>query len=158
MSDELSRRDFLRATAMSLSVCAAGGLMTGCASSSAPQSDSDSGAAPVPVATSNADGTLTVAGGGALKPGAALLFTLPGKEASAFVFKAENGELRALSARCTHAGCAVEWEAAPQQFACPCHKSRFSASGAVLSGPAKKPLPRFAAKAQGNNAIISLKS
>lgn len=164
MSDELSRRDFLRATAL-ISVCACGGLMAGCANnasdSTQKDADGDEKKAPnasLPTATSNADGTLTIAGGGALKPGAALLFTLPENKEPAFVFKAKNGELHAVSAKCTHVGCTVAWQAAPEQFVCPCHKSRFSAEGAVLNGPARAPLPRYIARAKGRDAIISLKS
>ncbi len=161
MMSDVSRRDFLR-TAMGLSICACGGLAAGCASKSDSSGEAGAGVsggdASVPLATINADGTLTVVGGGALEPGAALLFTLPQNQEKAFVFKAKNGELNALSAKCTHVGCTVAWEAAPQEFACPCHKSRFNTRGAVLNGPAKAPLPRYAVRAQGKDAIVTLTS
>lgn len=163
MGDELSRRDFLRGTAVCTAACAAGAFglqLAGCAGTDsqnrATGDQSAAGAASI-VATANDDGTLTVAGGGTLKPGAALLFTLPQNQEPAFVFVAANGDLRAVSAKCTHVGCTVEWQSGEQQFVCPCHKSRFSAQGAVLNGPAKLPLPRFAARAQGKDAIVTLK-
>jgi cytochrome b6-f complex iron-sulfur subunit len=49
------------------------------------------------------------------------------------------GTAVAFSAICTHMGCTVA--PAGAQLACPCHGSRYNAStGAVLQGPAPKPL------------------
>lgn len=56
-------------------------------------------------------------------------------------FKDPDGEVRFYSARCTHLGCVVEWNPADLSFDCPCHGSRFGTDGAVLVGPATRPLP-----------------
>ena len=48
--------------------------------------------------------------------------------------------VRALSTVCPHAGCAVDWDAARNAFACPCHDSTFAPSGERLTGPAPRPL------------------
>jgi Rieske Fe-S protein len=55
-------------------------------------------------------------------------------------YRSEVGELTAVSARCTHFGCHVQWNEAEACWDCPCHGSRFTAMGAVLSGPAVKAL------------------
>jgi 3-phenylpropionate/trans-cinnamate dioxygenase ferredoxin reductase subunit len=56
------------------------------------------------------------------------------------VYKDPAGELHAVSPLCTHARCLVQWNAADTSWDCPCHGSRFSTSGEVLHGPAKKNL------------------
>jgi len=48
----------------------------------------------------------------------------------------DDGTLVAVSARCTHLGCQVNWNTAERSWDCPCHGSRFSPDGEVLEGPA----------------------
>jgi Rieske Fe-S protein len=55
-----------------------------------------------------------------------------------FVYRSPAG-VRALSARCTHLGCAVLTR--DDGFLCPCHGSRFDAEGKVLAGAAQRDLP-----------------
>jgi glycine/D-amino acid oxidase-like deaminating enzyme/nitrite reductase/ring-hydroxylating ferredoxin subunit len=47
-----------------------------------------------------------------------------------------DGNVHALSARCTHMGCTVNWNLAETTWDCPCHGSRFAQDGTVLEGPA----------------------
>jgi glycine/D-amino acid oxidase-like deaminating enzyme/nitrite reductase/ring-hydroxylating ferredoxin subunit len=56
------------------------------------------------------------------------------------VYRAEDGQLHELSARCTHLGCIVGWNAAESTWDCPCHGSRFGPLGEVTEGPAVSPL------------------
>lgn len=49
----------------------------------------------------------------------------------------------ALSRKCTHLGCKVNYREKEGFLECPCHQSRFTLQGDVMHGPAKKPLPRF---------------
>ena len=56
-------------------------------------------------------------------------------------YRDEAGELHAVSARCTHLGCQVRWNAAERTWDCPCHGSRFGVDGEVIDGPAVRPLP-----------------
>ena len=71
-----------------------------------------------------------------------------------FVFR-EGKVFHAVSAVCTHLGCTVRAEALPQpetmevggaplrvthRFACPCHGSKYTGDGKVVSGPAPKAL------------------
>jgi Rieske Fe-S protein len=62
------------------------------------------------------------------------------------VYRDESGNLYAFQGSCTHMGCPLEYNAAEKSFDCRCHGSRFGVDGQVLSGPAKKPLPRVDAR------------
>ncbi len=56
-----------------------------------------------------------------------------------FVIRLKDG-FRALSSVCTHLGCITRYHPDENLIACPCHGSRFSLDGEVLSGPAPRPL------------------
>lgn len=63
------------------------------------------------------------------------------------------GKVVAFSAVCTHQGCAVA-VASKTELDCPCHGSKFNAlTGAVLNGPANKPLPSVAVKLSGDSVV-----
>ena len=53
----------------------------------------------------------------------------------------DRGNLKKVSAVCTHMGCLVRWNGAEQTWDCPCHGSRFTTDGEVIGGPAETPLP-----------------
>jgi glycine/D-amino acid oxidase-like deaminating enzyme/nitrite reductase/ring-hydroxylating ferredoxin subunit len=58
------------------------------------------------------------------------------------VYRDDQENLHAVSLRCTHLGCLLRFNAAERSWDCPCHGSRFDVDGAVLEGPAVKPLER----------------
>lgn len=58
------------------------------------------------------------------------------------LFVAEGGA-RAVSRRCTHLGCRVNFRRELNLIECPCHQSRFSPEGQRLAGPAKLSLTTF---------------
>jgi cytochrome b6-f complex iron-sulfur subunit len=62
------------------------------------------------------------------------------------------GKVVAFSAICTHQGCTVA--AAGTKFQCPCHGSTYdAATGAVLKGPAAKPLTAVPVHVAGENVV-----
>jgi glycine/D-amino acid oxidase-like deaminating enzyme/nitrite reductase/ring-hydroxylating ferredoxin subunit len=56
------------------------------------------------------------------------------------VYRDLAGGLQCLSAMCTHLACVVTWNSSEQTWDCPCHGSRFDPYGAVINGPAVRPL------------------
>jgi glycine/D-amino acid oxidase-like deaminating enzyme/nitrite reductase/ring-hydroxylating ferredoxin subunit len=68
-----------------------------------------------------------------LEPGSGAVTTVGGTPVA--VHRGPDG-LRAVSARCSHQGCLVGFDAAVQTWSCPCHGSRFDTEGRVIQGPA----------------------
>ena len=60
-----------------------------------------------------------------------------------------------LSSVCTHKGCEVN-TVADGTIDCPCHGSKFSFDGAVVNGPATKPLEPKAVSVQGDSIVLVL--
>jgi nitrite reductase/ring-hydroxylating ferredoxin subunit len=52
------------------------------------------------------------------------------------VYRAPDGSLHERSAKCTHMGCVVAWNAEDPGWDCACHGSRFDVHGGVVTGPA----------------------
>ena len=62
------------------------------------------------------------------------------------------GKVVAFSAICTHQGCTVA--PAGTKFQCPCHGSQYNAAtGAVLQGPAPRPLTPVTVHVEGGNVV-----
>jgi glycine/D-amino acid oxidase-like deaminating enzyme/nitrite reductase/ring-hydroxylating ferredoxin subunit len=70
----------------------------------------------------------------AIPPGEGQVLSLGGERLA--VYRNANGELGALSPKCTHLGCLVHWNTTEKSWDCPCHGSRFDPHGRVLNGPA----------------------
>ena len=49
-----------------------------------------------------------------------------------------DGEILALSEKCTHLGCRVPWCDSSGLFECPCHGSVFNRAGDLVTGPAPR--------------------
>jgi glycine/D-amino acid oxidase-like deaminating enzyme/nitrite reductase/ring-hydroxylating ferredoxin subunit len=75
-----------------------------------------------------------------LRPGEGGIVSHGGEKVAGY--RDEDGELVAVSTRCTHLGCQVNWNDAERSWDCPCHGSRFAPTGEVLHGPAVHQLER----------------
>jgi cytochrome b6-f complex iron-sulfur subunit len=63
----------------------------------------------------------------------------------------------ALSQQCTHnSNCNVDFLPERQVIHCPCHGAEFSLTGAVLAGPAPRPLDRFAASVHNGQVVVDI--
>jgi glycine/D-amino acid oxidase-like deaminating enzyme/nitrite reductase/ring-hydroxylating ferredoxin subunit len=80
----------------------------------------------------------------ALRPGQGRILKLFGRKVAAY--RSPEGKLSLCSPVCPHLQCVVDWNAAEKTWDCPCHGSRFKATGEVLAGPAEEDLERIAVR------------
>ncbi|WP_276484359.1 FAD-dependent oxidoreductase [Paraflavitalea pollutisoli] len=73
-----------------------------------------------------------------LATGEARIVEFDGKKMG--IYKDDRGGVHAIDPGCTHIKCTVQWNNAERSWDCPCHGSRFSFTGEVLTGPARKNL------------------
>ena len=73
-----------------------------------------------------------------LLPGHGGIVKLNGEKVG--VYRTEDGTLLAVSVKCPHLGCQLEWNPDEKSWDCPCHGSRFDVYGHLLDGPAQKDL------------------
>jgi nucleotide-binding universal stress UspA family protein/nitrite reductase/ring-hydroxylating ferredoxin subunit len=73
-----------------------------------------------------------------VQPGHGAVIQIGGKRLA--VYRDESGAVHALSPRCTHMGCTVDWNDGDKTWDCPCHGSRYRTDGEVIQGPAEKGL------------------
>jgi quinol---cytochrome c reductase iron-sulfur subunit, bacillus type len=76
------------------------------------------------------------------------------QKTTAWVVKQSGSKAVAFAPQCTHLGCAYHWDEHSRNFLCPCHNSVFAIDGKVLSGPAPRPLDRYAVKIDGPKVVI----
>lgn len=76
-----------------------------------------------------------------LMPGASLYFNYPTTNDPAVLLRTHDGEYRAFSRRCSHAGCSVAVDATNRCLTCPCHGGTYDARmGHAMFGPPRQPL------------------
>ncbi len=76
-----------------------------------------------------------------VKRGEAKIVMYHGKRCG--VYKSEEDEIYAVSARCPHLGCSLSFNKAEKTWDCPCHGSRFSYKGELIDSPSQKSLKRY---------------
>lgn len=62
------------------------------------------------------------------------------------IYKDPRGKIYAIDPGCAHIKCTVTWNGAEKTWDCPCHGSRYSYTGEVLTGPARKNLAVYDVK------------
>lgn len=73
-----------------------------------------------------------------------------------FLHRLDDGGFLAVSSKCTHLGCTIQFIATNNQFECPCHASAFNTNGQVLSPPATRPLDYFPIVFKNNHVLVDI--
>jgi nitrite reductase/ring-hydroxylating ferredoxin subunit len=148
-----TRREFCARGCQAVSLLALGAVIPACGGS--PTSPSSAPALPS-VSGTLVNRTLTI-GVDAASPLAAVggAATVTVSTGTYLVARTAPSAFTAVTAVCTHEGCAVTGFA-NARYVCPCHGSEFSTSGAVVQGPASSPLRQFPATFLNNEVTISV--
>ena len=72
---------------------------------------------------------------------------------AAWVRRTAPDKVEAFSAVCPHLGCAIGWEG--NGYLCPCHDSRFSATGEKQTGPSERGLDPLPVKLEGDRLRLT---
>ena len=73
-----------------------------------------------------------------------------------YVVRGDERRLVAVSAVCTHLRCTLRWERSARAFDCPCHGDRWNLSGAVIRGPATRPLETHTVSVRAGEVWVHL--
>lgn len=73
-----------------------------------------------------------------------------------WLVRVEESKVVAVSAACTHLRCTVRWNRRTRSFECPCHADKWNLSGAVVSGPATRPLPTYTVTVRAREMWVHL--
>lgn len=60
-----------------------------------------------------------------------------------YLSRLDDGGFLAISTKCTHLGCTVQFKNSDNKFLCPCHASAFNKHGEVLAPPATRALDLY---------------
>ncbi len=70
------------------------------------------------------------------------------------VFRTAGGELRALTATCTHLACTVQYRAERSDIWCACHNGVYDANGTNISGPPPRGLTKLDVNVRGEKIVL----
>ena len=65
------------------------------------------------------------------------------------------GELKAVSAVCTHLECIVQYRDDTKQIWCACHNGQYNLSGKNIGGPPPRPLEEFQVNTRGDDVVVT---
>jgi len=80
----------------------------------------------------------------------------PFGSASFFLYRTEDGGFIAVSSKCTHLGCIIQFNANHDRFECPCHASAFEKNGKVIMSPATRALDYYPVSFNNNKVLVGI--
>ncbi|GCF07630.1 protein kinase domain-containing protein [Dictyobacter arantiisoli] len=111
-----------------------------------------------PAKAAPAGHTGTVIGSTRQATNSASMFIDPANQQGALLVHLANGNFAAYDRACTHVGVAVNYDPASKMFVCPAHGAIFdpARNGAVVQGPAMRPLPAVKISVNGDGTVTAL--
>ena len=70
------------------------------------------------------------------------------------LFRTAAGDLRALTAKCTHLDCTVQYRAERSDIWCACHNGTYDTKGVNVSGPPPRPLTPLEVNVRGDKIVL----
>lgn len=70
------------------------------------------------------------------------------------LFRTAAGDLKALTAICTHLACTVQYRPERSDIWCACHNGVYSAAGANVSGPPPRALTALEVNVRGDKVVV----
>jgi Rieske Fe-S protein len=70
------------------------------------------------------------------------------------LLRTASGELRALTATCTHLACTVQYRPERADIWCACHNGVYDLNGTNVSGPPPRPLTKLEVNVRGERVVI----
>ena len=70
------------------------------------------------------------------------------------LLRTASGELRALTATCTHLACTVQYRAERSDIWCACHNGTYDVNGLNVSGPPPRPLTKLDVRVQADRVVV----
>ncbi len=74
------------------------------------------------------------------------------------LIRTSAGDLKALSAVCTHLECTVQYRGDLGVIWCACHNGKYDLNGRNISGPPPRPLDEYKVIQQGDEVFVSKKT
>lgn len=87
-----------------------------------------------------------------IPPNSGRIVPLAGKPV--LLFRSPAGELKALTAVCTHLDCTVQYRAERSDIWCACHNGTYDLKGTNISGPPPRPLTPLEVYVRGEKIIL----
>ncbi len=71
-----------------------------------------------------------------------------------YIIQHQDGSILALSNKCTHLSCRVNWKPDASAYICPCHDAYFDINGQKVKGPQPRALDTYETKIEESNLFI----
>ncbi len=71
-----------------------------------------------------------------------------------YIIQQQDGSIVALSNKCTHLSCRVNWKVDAAAYVCPCHDAYFDINGGIIKGPQPRALDKYETKVEESNLFI----